>query len=89
MFLLDIPFYRTRLAAYSQRPYGAHDVAGRAFPGLRCAPSGAILLLSLREERQRVEVYRLPPFRQVRERMGTRLINAFWNSGILLGCSNI
>jgi hypothetical protein len=44
---------------HSQRSYGAHGYGGRAFPGLRCAPYGAIILLSLREERQRVEVHRL------------------------------
>jgi hypothetical protein len=58
---------------HSQRPYGAHGFGGRTFPGLRYAPSrhptdedlsvgtpsGAIFLLSLREERQRVEVHRL------------------------------
>ena len=33
----------------SLRPYGAGGFTWDAFPGLRCAPSGAIFLLSLRE----------------------------------------
>src|SRR5271157_6317501 len=37
----------------SFRPYGAGESAWNAFPGLRYAPSGAILGPSLREETQR------------------------------------
>jgi hypothetical protein len=52
----------------SQRPYGAHNVTGQAFPGLRYAPSGAIFASSLREERRRGEVRALPLIRPERSR---------------------
>jgi hypothetical protein len=48
---------------HSQRPYGAHEFVGRVFPGLRRAPSGAIVTSSLREEWRRVGVHRPPRLR--------------------------